>query len=260
MLLYYPFHGPESEWKVIASGNGRKQVTASRACRRAAFAILIPSSNWSFSSSAVLRPHWITTPSLSAQIYQACKNPLQQVVFQWAALNTPLFWPLQNGPVKTVQGSIQDLLPAKLREGMSWMIRMLLLVFLTVFDLPSQQNSSFRLRQSVRALATHWVASVRSSALCYLDTIMKSICCTRSNPNIQKGLTAVSSGLWDWVRKILVCWIDWSCRSDARGKPVPHFEEWKRIEKKHWWSWKQEKQKLVIVLPFQKYVWKCLER
>lgn len=131
MLLYYPFHGPESEWKVIASGNGRKQVTASRACRRAAFAILIPSSNWSFSSSAVLRPHSITTPSLSAQIYQACKNPLQQVVFQWAALNTPLFWPLQNGPVKTVQGSIQDLLPAKLREGMSWMIRMLLLVFLT---------------------------------------------------------------------------------------------------------------------------------
>ena len=103
--------------------------------------------------------------------------------------------------------------------------------FDTMFDRPSQQNSSFRLRQSVRALATHWVASARSSALCYLDTIMKSICCTRSNPNIQKGLTAVSSSLWDWVKKILVCWIDWICRSNARGKPVPQFEEWKRIEK-----------------------------
>ena len=72
------FSRPESEWKVIASGNdGRKQVTASRACRRAAFAILIPSSNWSFSSNAVLRPHCITTPSLSsAQIYQACKESI----------------------------------------------------------------------------------------------------------------------------------------------------------------------------------------
>lgn len=84
-------------------------------------------------SQAVLSLGHIESPlpaCLQHKSIRHAKNPLQQVVFQWAALNTPLFWPLQNGPVKTVQGSIQDLLPAKLREGMSWMIRMILLVFL----------------------------------------------------------------------------------------------------------------------------------